>query len=56
MSRLRPYNKPVINVVIGGLASIIQGAISPLFGGILAKILFALFITWDKKELRHESN
>ncbi len=53
MSRLKPYNKPFINVVVGTLVSIIQGGIFPVFGLFITKMLFALFITWDKAELRY---
>lgn len=56
MSRLAPYNKPVINVVIGTLVSVIQGGIFPVFGLFITKMLFALAITWDKDKLRSESD
>jgi hypothetical protein len=56
MSRLAPYNDPKINVIIGTLVSVIQGGIFPVFGLFITKMLFALFITWDKDKLRSESN
>jgi ABC-type multidrug transport system fused ATPase/permease subunit len=55
-SRLKPYTKPVINSVIGTFVSIIQGGIFPVFGIFITKMLFALFITWDKDLLRSESD
>ena len=36
------YNKPLINVFIGLFVSIIQGALMPIFGGVMAKMLFVL--------------
>ena len=56
MSRLAPYNKPTINVVIGTLVSVVQGGIFPVFGLFITKMLFSLFITWDKEKLRSESD
>ena len=56
MVRLKPYNKPFINVVLGTLVSIIQGGVFPVFGLLITKMLFALFMTWDKAKLRHDSN
>lgn len=43
MSRLSPYNKPFINVIIGTIVSVIQGGIFPVFGVFITKMLFALF-------------
>lgn len=56
MSRLKPYTKPVINTVIGVIVSVLQGAIFPVFGLFITKMLFSLFIFWDKDLLRSESD
>lgn len=50
--RLLNFNRPKINVVIGILFSIIHGSIMPVFGGIMAKMLFVLMDTRDLTALR----
>lgn len=40
-SRLAPYSKPVINVVVGFIASCVQGSVFPVFGVFMSKMLFA---------------
>lgn len=42
--RLKPYNKPAINAVLGVIVSIIQGGIFPVFGLFITKMLFSLFL------------
>jgi len=54
--RLKPYTKPIINSVIGIIVSVLQGGIFPVFGLFITKMLFSLFITWDKELLRSESD
>lgn len=54
LGRLAPYNKPIINVLIGLVTSLIQGCIFPVFGFIMAKILFAYMIP-DMETMYDES-
>lgn len=56
MTRLKPYTKPAINTVIGIIVSVLQGGIFPVFGMFITKMLFSLFIFWDKDLLRSESD
>ena len=51
IKRFTPYNKPFINVVTGLIASMVQGCITPLFGCMMAKVLFS-YMTTDMSELR----
>jgi ABC-type multidrug transport system fused ATPase/permease subunit len=46
LKRLGPYNRPVINIILGMIVSCIQGAIFPAFGIFLTKMLFSLMITF----------
>ena len=55
MSRLAPYNKPLIYVVVGLIASAIKGCIFPAIGILLSKSLFALMIPY-KEELKDEAD
>lgn len=54
--RLQPYSKPTINVVIGTFVSVLQGGIFPVFGIFITKMLFSLFLAFDKPLLRSESD
>ena len=54
--RLKPYNKPAINAVLGVIVSIIQGGIFPVFGLFITKMLFSLFLVQDKEKLRSEAD
>jgi len=53
--RLSPYNRPVINIILGFIVSCIQGCIFPVFGIFITKFLFAL-MNIDKDKLRKESD
>ena len=55
VKRMGPYNKPVGNIVIGFIASCVQGCIFPTFGIFIAKLLFTYMLP-DKEELRSEAN
>lgn len=55
-NRLKPYTKPVINSIIGTLVSVLNGAIFPIFGIFIIKMLFALFSTYDMQKLRKDSD
>jgi hypothetical protein len=46
-TRLLDYNRPRINIFIGIFVSIFQGALMPIFGGVMAKMLFVLMDTRD---------
>lgn len=54
-SRLAPYNKPFILVIIGLVTSLIQGCIFPTFGVFITKNLFTFMIP-DKQLLREGAN
>ena len=41
MKRFMPYSTPKIYVILGFVTSIIQGAVMPLFGCVMAKVLFS---------------
>jgi len=41
-SRLLDYNRPRINIFIGIFVSVAQGGLMPIFGGVMAKMLFVL--------------
>lgn len=51
--RLAPYNKPVINIIVGFIMSCVQGCIFPVFGILITKFLFAL-MNIDKDKLRED--
>lgn len=55
LKRLAPYNKPLVNIVVGMIVSCIQGCIFPVFGIFITKMLFSLMIP-DKDYMRSESN
>lgn len=50
------YNRPIINIIVGILMSAVLGAISPMLGGIMVKMLFVLLNTTDYDVMRNESN
>jgi len=56
MTRLSPYNKPLINVIIGIIMSCIQGCIFPVFGIFITKMLFSLMqpIKSEMREMADE--
>lgn len=54
--RLMDYNQPRINILIGITVSILQGALMPIFGGVMAKMLFVLMDIYDYTEMRSESD
>lgn len=51
--RLAPYNKPVINIILGFIVSCVQGCIFPVFGIFITKFLFALMNPY-KDQLRKD--
>ncbi|CDW80084.1 abc transporter family protein [Stylonychia lemnae] len=55
-SRLLVYNRPRINIFIGIFVSIAQGGLMPIFGGVMAKMLFVLMEVQDLGQMRKESN
>jgi ATP-binding cassette subfamily B (MDR/TAP) protein 1 len=55
-SRLLYYSRPRINIFIGLLVSILQGALMPIFGGVMAKMLFVLMDVRDYEEMRRQAN
>lgn len=55
-SRLNPYNKPVINVLVGIIFCCISGALYPIFGVFLSKALFSLMIPDNKAKLASDTD
>ena len=55
-SKLFVYNRPRINILLGILVSIVQGAFMPIIGAIMAKMLFVLMEVTDLKKLRNDAN
>jgi len=54
-SRISPYAKPFINVMIGLFVSTLQGCMLPLFGITIGKVTFALMKP-DPDEVRDEAD
>jgi hypothetical protein len=54
--RLFKINRPKFNVFLGIFLSMIQGAIMPVIGAIMAKMLFVLLDTRDLAYVRSQSN
>jgi hypothetical protein len=50
--KLLGYNRPRINILIGILVSIVQGALMPFIGAIMAKMLFVLMDVHDLNDMR----
>lgn len=55
-SRLIDFNQPRANIFVGITVSVLQGALMPVFGGVMAKMLFVLMNVYDLEEMRHEAN
>lgn len=55
-TRLLAFNQPRYNIFIGILMSIMQGALMPVFGGVMAKMLFVLMNVYDLVAMRTEAN
>lgn len=53
--RLAPYNRPIINAIIGIIVSCIQGCIFPVFGIFITKFLFAM-MNPVKEQMRADCN
>ena len=53
--RLSPYNKPAINVLVGLVASCVQGALFPTLGLFMMRMLFSLMIP-NKDAMRDETD
>lgn len=55
LKRLGPYSRPIINVILGLLLSIVNGIVFPLSGLMITKALFAMMIPNDKDRMRDET-
>jgi hypothetical protein len=54
--RLFLYNDPKIVAYIGMLFSCLHGSLMPIFGGVMAKMLFVLLDSYNLQRVRTESD
>ena len=55
-ARIFEFNRPRFLVFIGFFVSVIQGALMPIFGGVMAKMLFVLLNVFQLDKMRELSN